>query len=411
MKFTYKSQEAIDAMTPVEADAYQTEKREFEANATKEAIAQAVKEAKDALEVEVKAAKENVEQLALKVTELESKGSSKKQETMIDVIKANREKIDKSTRSKGDGQMTEFVVKADTLRANVLNNGYAQDLTDVGQYATRKLTVYDLFPKVPVAPNSNGVVRYVDWDTATMVRAAAAVAEGIVIPEATAKWATYTLALQKVGVTIPVSEEFTYDDQMFITEVENFLRNDVAYKIDTDLISANGTAPNIKGLLAQSTAYTAVASGISDASIYDLIVDVKRSITSAYGSKYAPDFALMNITDINKMLLKKDVNKQYVAPPFSQNSNGVGEFVVAGIRVIECNSVPANQMVLGDSRYAKIYEEPGFVVGTGYDGNDWSYDMMTLKARKRLNLLVRTVDQTGFAKVASISAALTTLAT
>jgi hypothetical protein len=108
--------------------------------------------------------------------------------------------------------------------------------------------------------------------------------------------------------------------------------------------------------------------------------------------------------------LKKDVNRQYVAPPFSQSSNGVGEFVVAGIRIIECNAIPANQLVLGDSRYAKIYEEPGFVVATGYDGSDWSNDMMTLKARKRLNLLLRTVDRTGFAKVASISAALTTLA-
>jgi hypothetical protein len=49
-------------------------------------------------------------------------------------------------------------------------------------------------------------------------------------------------------------------------------------------------------------------------------------------------------------------------------------------------------------------------VGVGYDGSDWSNDMMTLKARKRLNLLVRTADQTGFKKVTSISASLVTLA-
>ena len=111
------------------------------------------------------------------------------------------------------------------------------------------------------------------------------------------------------------------------------------------------------------------------------------------------------------MLLKKDVNKQYVAPPFAQGGNGVSELIISGVRVIECNSVTANTAILGDSRYARIYEEAGFVVGMGYDGADWSSDMMTLKARKRLNLLVRTADATGFAKVASISAALTTLAT
>jgi predicted RNA-binding protein Jag len=353
-----------------------------------------------------------LDELALEVKELETKGETTKGKSFLETVKENRANIDGSTKEKGTGKEFEFVVKADTLRANVVGNPNALDLGTNGLLATRKLTVYDLFQKVPVGKDRNGVIRYVDWDSATIARAAAAIAEGGTFPESTAKWATYTLGLQKVGVTNPVSEEFTYDDAMFVAEVEAFLRNDVEIKIDTDLINANGTAPNIKGLVAQSTAYTAAASGIVDASIYDLIVDVKRSITVGGGSKFNPDFALMNITDINKMLLKKDVNHQYVAPPFSQNgASGTAEFVVAGVRVIECNAVTANTMIVGCSGYAKIYEEPGFYVATGYDGSDWSSDMMTLKARKRLNLLVRTQDQVGFAKVASISAALTTLAT
>jgi len=356
--------------------------------------------------------KSEFENLQEQVNQLKEAGKNEpKNESMLETIKANRAKIDGATREKGNGQVFEMTVKADTLRASVTNNSYALDLNDVGQLATRRLTVYDLFPKLSVPMNANGVVRYVDWDEATKVRAAAAVAEGAVIPESTVKFATYTLNLQKVGVTVPVSEEFAYDDNLLMQEVRNFLVNDVALKIDTDLIAGNGTAPNIKGLTASATAYTAVASGITDASIYDLIVDMKRSITVGGGSKYNPDFILMNIVDINKMLLKKDVNKQYVAPPFAQGGNGVSELIVSGVRVIECNSVTANTAILGDSRFARIYEEAGFVVGMGYDGADWSSDMMTLKARKRLNLLVRTADATGFAKVASISAALTTLAT
>jgi hypothetical protein len=409
--FIKKTQLEIDAMTPEVAEAYFVQKEANEALMQKEAIETAVKAVKEELGVQIATLKENNTELALKVTSVETKSNENIKETFIDVVKANRASIDKATKEKGNGAETEFVVKADTVRASVVGNGYALDLRNVGQLATRRLTVYDLFPKVPMPKNANGVVRYIDWDEATKVRAAAAVAEGAVIPESTAKWATYTLPIQKVGDTIPVSEEFAYDDEMFVAEVGQFLTNNVDLKIDGDLINGNGTTPNIKGIVAQSTAYTAVASGITDASIYDLIVDVKRSITVGGGSKYMPDFALMNITDINKMLLKKDVNKQYVAPPFSQGGNGVAEFIVSGVRVIECNAITANTMVLGDSRYAKIYEEPGYTVGVGYDGADWSSDMMTLKARKRLNLLVRTVDQTGFAKVASISAALTLLAT
>ena len=353
--------------------------------------------------------KGKLEQLALEVTE--EKGTQKTTVSAIDVVKENREKINASTKEKGDGREHEFVIKADTLRASVVGNPNVLYLGMNTLLATRKLTVYDLFPKVPVGKDKNGVIRYVDWDAATIARAAAAIAEGGTFPEATARWATYTLGLQKVGSSVPMSEEFVYDDAMFVSEVSAFITNDVDIKVDTDLINANGTAPNIKGLVAQSTNYTATPSGITDASIYDLIVDVKRSITVAGGSKFNPDFVLMNIVDINKMLLKKDVNKNYVTPPFAQGGNGVNEFIVAGVRIIECNAVTANTMIMGCSGFGKIYEEPGVYVATGYDGSDWSSDMMTLKARRRLNLLIRTQDQVGFARVAAISAALTTLAT
>jgi len=405
--FIYKTSAELETLTTEQLDQYKTAMKAHEAELQKTAITEEVKaqltkgqeDLKEFLGTEIK------NQIA------EIKTTAKTEKTMLETVKENRAGIDASTKDKGNGKEHEFVIKADTLRASVVGNPNALDLGMNTLLATRKLTVYDLFPKVPVGKNLNGVIRYVDWDAATTVKAAAAIAEGGAFPESTAKWATYTLALQKVGVSVPVSEEFTYDDAMFVAEVENFLKNDVEVKIDTDLINANGTAPNIKGLVAQATTYTAAASGITDANIYDLIVDMKRSITATGGSKFNPDFILMNISDINKMLLKKDDNKSYVTPPFSQGGNGINEFIVAGVRVIECNSITANTAVLGCSGYGKIYEEPGFYVATGYDGSDWSNDMMTMKARKRLNLLIRTSDQVGFAKVASISAALTTLAT
>lgn len=405
--FIKKSQVDIDAMTPEDAQKYFEQKEANDLDLQTKAIEKAVNPLID----ELKKAKEDNTELALKVTELETKGVKSVEKTFVDLVKENREGIDASTKQKGKGVEFEMVVKADTLRANVAGNANALQLGMNGLLATRKLTVYDLFTKIPLGKNLNGVVRYTDWDSATIARAAAAIAEGGTYPEDTVKWVTNTLTIQKVGTSVPISEEFAYDDEMYVAEVKSFITNDVDIKVDTDLINANGTAPNIKGLVAQSTAYTAAASGITDASIYDLIVDVKRSITATGGSKFSPDFALMNVTDINKMLLKKDANKNYIAPPFSQGGNGIAEFIVAGIRVIECNAITANTMIVGCSGYGKIYEEPGVTVATGYDGSDWSSDMMTLKARRRLNLLVRAQDQVGFAKVASISAALTTLAT
>ena len=198
----------------------------------------------------------------------------------------------------------------------------------------------------------------------------------------------------------------SYDAPLFAAELQNFLETNVAIKVDTDLVTGNGTAPNINGLKAQIPNYTPVAAGITDASIYDLLVKLRETISAPYGSKYSPNVALMNIADINKMKLKKDANLNYVLPPFF---NQAGQ-IVDGITVIECNAFAANTMVIGDSRYGAIYEIPGITVQTGISTGDFESDMMSLKARKRLNLLIRTVDRTGWLEVTSISAALTTLA-
>ena len=300
-----------------------------------------------------------------------------------------------------------FWLKAATLRTSVANNGAALDLTDVGQLAYRQLTVYDMFPKLPVPPNSNGILRYSDWDQDTSIRAAKAIAEQGTFDQDTAKWTTDTLAMQKVGSIIPMSEEMAYDSALFAGELQSFIETGVRIKVDGDLINGNGVSPNINGMLNQVPAFVPVASGIADANIYDLIVKAREAITKPYGAKYNPNFALANITDISKMKLKKNTQNNYVTPPFY---DAAGKSV-DGVVVLECNALVANTMIIGDSRYAKIYEIPGLVVETGMATGDFENDMMSLKARMRLNLLIRRSDRTGFLKVTSISAALTTLAT
>ena len=159
------------------------------------------------------------------------------------------------------------------------------------------------------------------------------------------------------------------------------------------------------GLVTSVPTYTPFASGIADASIYDLIVKVKESISTTGSMKYRVNFGLMNISDINKMKLKKDANGNYIIPPFVDRSGSV----VDGITIIEDNVVTANTMILGDSRFARIYEATGMEISEGLVGTQFVEDAMTIKVRKRLAFLIRTVNKTGFKKVTSISAALTTL--
>ena len=345
---------------------------------------------------------EQLKSIEVQLKELKDVNTSKvnQSKTMKDEIKENKEAIKEIAK----GSNAELVVKAETLRASIATNPHDLLLDGIGQLARKKRSLYDTFRKIPVGKgNHNGTISYIDWDEATTVKAAAAVAEGAAFPESTAKFKGYTLALRKIGDTLPVSEEFFEDEEMAAGELGLFLDTNVEDKIDSQLVIGDNTGENLKGLVSSVPAYTPVASGIADTNIYDLINKVVESITSTGGAKYSPDFVAMNIADINKLKLKKDTANNYV---FDFNDPRIGS-----LNIIEDNNVVANTLYVGDSRFARIYEMGGVVLSKGYVGVQFTEDMMTLKARKRLAFLIREADKTGFKKVTSISAALVTLAT
>lgn len=383
------TKEQLDELT-AKVDAYKAQ--DAEVSALKSEI-----EALKGKETIEKSVFENLQEQVNQLKEMGTQTVTVK--TLVEEIKENKEAL----KNIAKGGNAEVVLKADTLRASIATNPHVELVDGIGQLQRKKRSLYGLFRKIPVgAGNHNGTIAYVDWDEATTVKAAASVAEGVAFAESTAKFKGYTLPLQKIGDSLPVSEEFFNDEVQAAAELDMFLEANVLDKVASQLVIGDNTGTNLKGLVSSAPAYTAAASGISDANIYDLIAKVTEDITSVGGAKYQPDFVAMNIADINKLKLKKDSTYNYV---FNFNDPRIG-----ALNIVEDNNVVANTLYLGDSRFARIYEMGGVVVSKGFNGTDFAEDMLTLKARKRLAFLVREADKTGFRKVASISAALTTLA-
>jgi HK97 family phage major capsid protein len=350
---------------------------------------------------DVTALKGQIDELALTLKDVQEKGvSSENKESLVNVIKENKEQLKEMSK----GKSGEITVKANLVRASIATNPLDLMLSGVGQLARRARSLYDFFPKIQVGTgNHNGTISYIDWDEATTVKAAANVAEGVAFAESTATFKGYTLPLRKIGDTLPVSEEFFEDEVMAAAELERFLATNVEDRIDTQIVTGDNTGQNLAGLVSSVPAYTPVASGIADANIYDLCVKVMESITSTGGAKYRPDFVAMNIADINKLRLKKSTDNTYV---FDRNDDRI-----VSLNIIEDNNVVANTLYIGDSRFATIYEMGGVVLSEGMINAQFTSDLRTIKARKRLAFLIREADKSGFRRVTSISAALTTLAT
>ena len=384
--FKYKTSAELEALTNDELDAYNVAKKEHEQKELKATIEAAVKEATKELENEV-----------LRLKELG--GNKPKVKALEEVIGESKELL-KAMASRATRE--ELTIKAATLRTSIADNASAVELDTIGQLARRTRSFYEFLQKLPVGDgNHNGTIRYVDWDSTT-VKAAAAVPEGEAFPESEAKFFTKTEQLKKVGDTLPVSDEFFEDQVLAAAELRMFLDLNVQDKIATDIINGNGVDENLKGILSQIPAYTLPsAPSVENANIYDLAVKVAEQITTNAGSKYAPDFAVMNIADINKLKLQKDAEGRYL---FQLNDGRI-----LAMNIIEDNNVAANVMFMGDSRYVRCYEKSGVVLSEGTVNAQFTSDMRTLKAKKRLLLLVREADKSGFRKVNSISAALTAL--
>jgi len=415
------SEKAFDEMTANEIAKVYKELNENNVAAFKELQENGAtsKELAEAVEVMNKANEEKFEkfmiamekgseaqkQQGLAIAKLMKGGSPKEGDTIKSILAEKKEDIRNLAKRI---TANEIAIKADVVLATVDSNDAAFVVPGIGQLGHKKLTAMNIFPTIPVTgDNINADIKYYDWDEATIVRAADMIAETGTFPESTAAWKQYNLPIQKVGDTIPVSEEFFEDEAMFAAELQLFLMTNVDIKIDDQIINGDGTGNNLTGLITAAPVYTPVASGISDASIYDLLVKTNEQITTNRGSKYIPNFALMNISDINRMKLKKDGNDNYVMPPFvSRDGQNVD-----GMVIIEDNNVVANSMFVGDSRYGKIYQRAGLTVARGEVNAQFVEDMMTLKVRKRLAFLIREVDKTGFRQITDIDAALTLLAT
>jgi len=192
---------------------------------------------------------------------------------------------------------------------------------------------------------------------------------------------------------------------MFASELNLFLDTNVQLEIDRQLANGTGVSNEIKGLYTSIDAYVPSGSAITDPNIYDLAVKVIEDIVTTGGSKYMPNVLIARRSVINAMKLKKDSQNNYMLPPFvSQNGMNID-----GLTVIESNICPANTLVIGDSRFGKIYEKGGIVLSKGEINAQFVEDAMTLKARKRMLFLIRNADKGGFRKVTDIAAALAIL--
>jgi HK97 family phage major capsid protein len=319
--------------------------------------------------------------------------------TIGEILRENHEAIKTAIKQKAHMEMQ---FKTAVLRSSISSAYQGYQLPDIGQKAYAGTPLSSLFRKV-TGLFPDGIIRYTDQNTVT--RNSTTIAEQGTYPESVLNWITRTLTIEKIGDTIPVSEEALADLDFVEGEIRRLLEVGIALKEEQQLLAGTGTTPELKvAYVSASTFDSAAYTGYKpvSANIFDLARVLAVEIMNGKESKYRVTHIIVNPSDVLQMDLNKDDEGRYLIPPFAVITPS-GEVTIKGVKVIECPTLTANTCLVGDFNQGTIYEREGFTAELGYGDGQFITDMMTLKVRKREALLIRNIDAGAFLKSTDIA--------
>ena len=236
-------------------------------------------------------------------------------------------------------------------------------------------------------PTNNTTIRYISENSLT--NAAAAVGENGQLPEATWDLVETDANVRKIGVIGRVTDEFFQDYDATRDYINTRLAYMVAIKEDYNLLNANGTGNDIKGLL-QFTGIQTQAQGT------DIAVDaVFKAITKVRTiGFFEPDAIVMHPNDLQSFRLTKDKNGQYLfGGPFTGSYGQPGSpagftLMLWGLPVVWTTSIAQGTCLVGAFRLsAQIFRKLGLTIETtNSDASDFQYNRIAIRANTRLTL-------------------------
>lgn len=146
---------------------------------------------------------------------------------------------------------------------------------------------------------------------------------------------------------------------------------------DAQLLSGNGTAPNLTGL-------TTVASAFSGAATVD-VEQLVQAIAQVESSNYTATGIMINPTDWANIVNTKPTNAAYSLPGSTVVTTN-GQLSIAGIPVYTSTAIAADKFLVGDwSMGAQIMQRDGISVRfSEFDGNNFVENMITVRVEARI---------------------------
>jgi len=234
----------------------------------------------------------------------------------------------------------------------------------------RMLRVRDLLTKVPTTSNA-----YEFTKEDTFVNNAAETAETAAKPETDLTFVPDNVHVRTIAHWITVSNQILADAPALKTYIDRRMMYGVELREEKQIVAGNGTGQNISGMTATGNfaAFTPTASETE-------IDGVNRAKEAIILGEYTPTGVLMNPADWFAIERLKTTDTAYlVGNPFGSITP-----ILWGLPVVLSTSMAAGKFLVADFAGAyDLVERQSTVVEVGYKNDDFTKNLMTIRAEKR----------------------------
>jgi HK97 family phage major capsid protein len=246
--------------------------------------------------------------------------------------------------------------------------------------AFQPLTMEAFLPSLTTSSNAIEFTK-----EASFTNSAAETAEGAAKPESALTWSLVNMPISTVAHWIKISKQLAADNTALAAYVNQRMVYGVNRKVETQLVSGDGTAPNISGILDTGN-FT--AHGYADANLGTTLKKlalIRKIMADLHVAGYPADAILLNPADwatIELDLLTTSAGQVLFKYDEAGNPR------LWGLPVVQSIGMTADMIAVGAFRQAyTVYNRQGVVVElSDSDSDNFTKNLVTIRAERRLAL-------------------------
>jgi len=284
---------------------------------------------------------------------------------------------------KGNSRSASFTVKADmTTGADFTGEVIPADRVAGYKFdPTRPVHIRQLIPQ---GSTSSDVIRFVKESGYS--NGSATAAEGSTLAQSDFDMTASDSNVRKIGTYFRISEEMLADTPQLTSYISARAPEKLLNVEDNQILSGNGTAPNLSGIITDAADFDVSSGGafyqsVEAANEFDVLV---ASLNQLALSNYQASYILLHPTDFHKILLLKDSQNNYLkdqvysglqpnfmgVPVIINNAISAGSFLCGNFNV-------GTQLWIRDNVNVEFFREDGTNVRDGF---------VTVKVSERIAL-------------------------